>query len=277
MTGTLQILWHQKQLIAGRKLRVGKTRPMKLPDAQARAHLHLMLPDLREAHALVVSTFTNDVLRLLVQEAHPAASFRQDSVFDTIRNLFASITARFGGESTEQAVPPIAAAINAQSQAAVRKQMLEAVRIDVFAESPGVVAQVEDWTKQNIALIKSVPPEHFKAMEELILRQVRAGMRPETIREEMQKQFNVSANKAALIARDQTLKLFGTVNRARHEALGILAYFWRTVKDGRVRSKHAAREGNRYLYSDPPADGNPGQPVRCRCTADPDIEEALGG
>ena len=49
-------------------------------------------------------------------------------------------------------------------------------------------------------------------------------------------------------------------------------YIWRTQGDDRVRSEHAAREGEVFDFDDPPEDGNPGEAENCRCWAEP-IEE----
>lgn len=44
-------------------------------------------------------------------------------------------------------------------------------------------------------------------------------------------------------------------------------YIWRTRRDGKVRSTHAAREGQVFSWNDPPQGGNPGEDYGCRCTA----------
>ncbi len=39
--------------------------------------------------------------------------------------------------------------------------------------------------------------------------------------------------------------------------------------DSRVRPLHALYDGHVYKWGNPPADGYPGQPIRCRCVAIP--------
>ena len=46
-------------------------------------------------------------------------------------------------------------------------------------------------------------------------------------------------------------------------------YIWRTRNDGKVRSSHAAREGQVFSWDDPPVGGHPGEDYNCRCTAEP--------
>jgi len=45
-------------------------------------------------------------------------------------------------------------------------------------------------------------------------------------------------------------------------------YVWRTKGDDRVRSTHAAREGEVFSWSEPPEGGHPGEDYNCRCWAE---------
>jgi hypothetical protein len=46
-------------------------------------------------------------------------------------------------------------------------------------------------------------------------------------------------------------------------------YVWRTRQDGLVRAEHAANEGRRLSWDNPPATGHPGESWNCRCVAVP--------
>ena len=50
-------------------------------------------------------------------------------------------------------------------------------------------------------------------------------------------------------------------------------YIWRTVGDDKVRASHAANEGTIFARANPPATGNPGAAIHCRCTAEPYVPE----
>ena len=80
--------------------------------------------------------------------------------------------------------------------------------------------------------------------------------------------------KSKLITRDQYSKFYGGLSEIRQTASGIDAYIWRTQGDDRVRPEHAAQDGNRYAWSDPPSTGIPGSAVNCRCLADPVIPKS---
>ncbi len=45
-------------------------------------------------------------------------------------------------------------------------------------------------------------------------------------------------------------------------------YIWRTVGDERVRDGHAGREGQVFLWNNPPEGGHPGEDYNCRCWAE---------
>ena len=97
----------------------------------------------------------------------------------------------------------------------------------------------------------------------------------EEIAGELEDSYGVSARRAALIARDQIGKLNGEIARERQTELGIRRYKWRSSSDERVRPEHADRDGQIFEWSDPPPDGHPGQPVQCRCWAEPLIDDLL--
>lgn len=46
-------------------------------------------------------------------------------------------------------------------------------------------------------------------------------------------------------------------------------YIWRTAGDDKVRPSHAANEGRIFAWNNPPATGNPGEAINCRCSAEP--------
>ena len=69
-----------------------------------------------------------------------------------------------------------------------------------------------------------------------------------------------------LIASDQSHKANVAINRARFQAAGASHFWWLTMRDDRVRPKHARKDGHVFPYADPPADtGPPGHEPGCRC------------
>lgn len=165
--------------------------------------------------------------------------------------------------------------------------------ISTFDNSVGVdlttVLQSENLTriidlhvKENVRLIKSIPREYFARVEEVVLNGVTNGLSTNTISKQLftksqNAKFNgvlgITKRRAKLIARDQTAKLNGQINESRQKDLGITDYVWRSSEDARVRTLHRQLNGKTFSWKDPskrPPDGlDPGQPINCRCIAQP--------
>lgn len=134
---------------------------------------------------------------------------------------------------------------------------------------------LREWVAENVRLVKTIPAEYFSSLERTIAAGVNTGRRHEVIAKQVAERYGVSQRRAALIARDQVGKFYGQVQRARQKELGIKRYRWRTSNDERVRPEHVEREGKVFEWTDPPADGHPGYPINCRCTAEPVITDVL--
>jgi SPP1 gp7 family putative phage head morphogenesis protein len=156
------------------------------------------------------------------------------------------------------------------------RQVKASLGIDL-TEDPKLDALAKGFRAENTKLIKSLCAEHVERVRD-VLADAGSGERVETIMRGIREATGASKSRAALIARDQVLSLNSDVAQARHEALGVTEYVWRTSKDERVRAAHKALDGKRFKYSDPPVvdprTGRreaPGRDFQCRCTAEPII------
>lgn len=128
-------------------------------------------------------------------------------------------------------------------------------------------------TKENVALIKSIPEEYFKKLETIVFTGTTQGRSASSMIQKIQELGHSSENRARLIARDQTSKLNSALNQQRSQNLGVEEYIWRTAGDERVRPSHARKNGKVFRWDDPPSDtGHPGQDIQCRCVAQPIIK-----
>lgn len=133
-------------------------------------------------------------------------------------------------------------------------------------------------------LIRTIPGEYLGHVARAVNNNFKGVPLPEgrTLIQQITHLSGVSENRAKIIARDQTSKLQGILTQVRQESIGIDEYLWRNSKDQRVvgnpsgrypkgnaiHMNHWVREGKRYKWSDPPADGHPGQAILCRCWAE---------
>jgi SPP1 gp7 family putative phage head morphogenesis protein len=118
-------------------------------------------------------------------------------------------------------------------------------------------------------------------------------VRVEEIRNRIQARMNVVRSRAELIARDQTLKLYGQIQEERQTQAGIEEYVWSTSLDERVRGNpsgiypkshgnHWKLEGKTFRWDDPPVvdpttgrKEHPGGDFQCRCAAIPVLSDDL--
>ena len=208
-------------------------------------------------------------------------TMRADAYPDELERIFGDIKLRYGqivsaGDVTSTASSQ-ASQIDLFNREQTARQFKRVLGIDVFALTPQLTTEISAFTVDNVGLIESIPQRYLDEVENTALRNLRAGNRSPTWQHELRERYDVTESRAALIARDQTNKFNGELNRARQTSLGIEGYTWRTAGDERVRPTHEAIDGNVYAWSGRPAppEGHPGQPIQCRCQAEPDVEAAL--
>ncbi len=105
---------------------------------------------------------------------------------------------------------------------------------------------------------------------------LREGIRVEEVRAKLEERLGVVRSRAELIARDQTLKLYGQIQEERQTDAGIEEYTWSTSEDERVRPRHQSLDGTTQRWDSPPVvdersgrRAHPGGDFQCRCSAIP--------
>ena len=175
-------------------------------------------------------------------------------------------------EKTLAAERGVREAMTGADMAAVRTAM----SVNVLTPESGLAQELAVWEADNVALIQSIPDEYLPQLRNRIVTAVRRGENYTQLAEEIQASFAMPEWRARLIARDQVGKLNGQLTRIRQNELGITEYYWRGMLDIRERPLHVEREGLECSYDKPPSDGNPGEPIQCRCWAEPKIDFGLG-
>lgn len=173
----------------------------------------------------------------------------------------------------------VVGAVAARAVTTTRAQWAAQVRdlgIDL-TDDEDTAATIRTFRRQNVSLIRSLLTDKVSRVH-AILSEAGSGTRVETLQRRIEEETDATPARAALLARDQVLKLNAQVTADRHKAAGITEYIWRSSRDERVRKRHKALDGTRHAYDDPPVvdltsgrRAHPGEDFRCRCTAEPVI------
>ena len=141
---------------------------------------------------------------------------------------------------------------------------------DFYAE------QLEKWVSDNVDLIKTIPEDALEKMKDIVYEGFTSGKTTTRMVKEIRMVYGVSRRRAELIARDQTAKLNGQIQRAQQMDAGITEYIWTDCRDGRVRDRHRELHGKPCRWDNPPIMDektgrrcHPGEDYQCRCIGRP--------
>lgn len=198
---------------------------------------------------------------------------------DHIKQLLDDIKAQMGKAldipKVKQVLRAQESAVQAHSEREFHKQTKAALGVDIFARDPKQVTRAAAYVTGNVERVQNLAAETANKLSAAILQAVQDGKSYDDLSADLADQFGFAESRAATIARDQIGKLYGQINADRQKALGLSKFIWRTSNDGRVREEHAALEGEVFSYDDPPAEGLPGEPINCRCHAEPYFDDLL--
>lgn len=95
--------------------------------------------------------------------------------------------------------------------------------------------------EENVALIRSLSSGYFDDIQRQVMDSILRGDSVTTLTRNLQNVTGATYKRAALIARDQTLKISGDINRKRQTASGITRFRWSDSKDARVSGNPAGK------------------------------------
>lgn len=235
---------------------------------------------------------------LVVKQSEIDDLARADSEGEIVRGitrLLAGVRLTIEGQWTEREDRDMARDIGSQvdmfETAQTARQWSAVMGVDPIFSSRAVAGIIDEFTAENLQLIKDIGPEITSQVESELIEAVRNGQRAEVFKDIVAERLSVGESRAQLIARDQIGSMTGRITEARQTDLGVTRYRWSTSQDERVvgtpggfypdvsspamHGNHYEREGEIFTWSDAPLDGHPGRPIQCRCIADPVIEDLL--
>jgi SPP1 gp7 family putative phage head morphogenesis protein len=154
----------------------------------------------------------------------------------------------------------------------VRAQVKAATGVDVFTREPNLKPIFDTFAQRNVTLVEDLTNNAANRLQNSVMRAIQLAQTNEQLAEQITKDLKTDDDRALKIARDQIGSLYGQINATRQQTLGITKFIWRTSHDERVRSEHEELDGQEFEYTDPPGEGLPGEPIMCRCYAEPVID-----
>lgn len=210
---------------------------------------------------------------LMAQDASPSREMRK-----RFQELAKRWQSRF-----EKAAPKIAKAYLEGSFKATDSAMRMALK-DVgfavkFQMSPAMKDAFNASLDENVGLIRSIPQQYLQQVEGIISRAYASGHGLDVMVKQLKRLYPKAANRAVIIARDQSNKANAVAEKARRLELGIEEAFWIHSHGGKTpRPEHvkAGREKRRYKIAEgcpiPNERGEleyimPGEKINCRCVS----------
>lgn len=143
-----------------------------------------------------------------------------------------------------------------------------------FAPTKTVRNAYQATIAENVALIKSIPQQYLKDLEQSVWSAVMKGSTLGELTSEVQAKYGVAYRRAKFIAEDQSAKAKAVLENARRREAGITEAVWMHSSAGKTpRPTHVAMNGKRYKLADGMYDSAvgehvwPGQLPRCRCVS----------
>lgn len=189
------------------------------------------------------------------------------SLFERLRSKWAKATEVF-----EKKLKTVAYRTQDYNYKLWQKQVKQSMSVDIFKSEPWLETESLAFTKENVRLIRNVGNLAVDQIQTLVTDTVKAGNTAKSITGDIQKILNTTEKRASLIAVDQIGKFNGVLTKVRQTKFGVTEFIWTSMGDERVRLRHRELNGKRFFWNDPPAEGYPGQPIRCRCQAIPVFE-----
>lgn len=191
------------------------------------------------------------------------------SWIERLQKILSGVLASIPIQAVEQLANEVFQDVTTLSSQALSIQISQLLGENIVVPRPSLIDIREAFVADNVGLIKTMQSRYFSDVENAVVRGLRSGSSNDSIAQNILKIGQSTESQATRIAVDQVQKAQGQIDRRSQTSIGISQYIWRTALDERVRPAHEAREGRVFSWDDPPDDGHPGEPINCRCIAEP--------
>ena len=267
-----------REVLAIRRALGIKKRPGRLPNNELpkllinkyKKQLLVLVKLWKDATERILFPHLQDIEKRVMMERHVADGWPED--LQAQNDLLLDDYNRLSLQSSQIAAGTFSE-VNGLSHKRWYALAKKVMGVDLIKSEPWIDSEARAFVAENVTLVKKLAANTAHDISQIVMNGFRTGKRIEIMKAEIlgtdltadiYPYFGKVENRAATIARDQTSKLWGNVNRMRQQGVGVKIYIWRTAMDERVRPSHRAMEGKYCLWSDPTVYANT-------------LEEALAG
>lgn len=262
-----------------RRRRAVRVPRQRFPRGEQLEYQRAILALVRAAAEAIRNQILPNVRRLVDQTRQTDPSVRQDAPADEVANALDAL----GTETLAASRAGITASVSTTVRRTVEFNGREldrvferTLQVGIPSFEPYLGDFVVAATRENVSRITALLETEFADAERTILSGFRRGLRFEDIGRQLEERFDIISGRAQLIARDQIASLNGELNRLRQTNLGVTSFIWRTSQDDRVRPAHEELDGRQFTWAEgAPEEGLPGEPILCRCIAEPVLGELI--
>jgi uncharacterized protein with gpF-like domain len=201
-----------------------------LPSSAIKAEYQRVLINLiRDMQASVdyfVKSGFKRVQKEIAEDTVPSAL--QDSAMDDTQRYINQIRRMYQKKFNalgKKYAPAFVAKIQKNVTTRLRRQLIDQMTVQVRM-TPAMRAQLKGITNINVSLIKSIPQEYFKRVEQDVMGTVTEGRNITALTDKLQKTYGVTRNRAYFIAQDQVNKATEIIDREEKKQLGLYTAVW---------------------------------------------------
>jgi hypothetical protein len=253
-------------------------------------------------------------------ELERPGGLRTDAWSDELSRLLDSLSVEYKQISQQSAdiAQGVFTAVNGVSHEQWYRIAKRVLGVDLFSFEPWIASESKAFIHENVDLIVKTESNVLSDISRVTMGGFREGKRWEDLKEKILGTdltpgvFDSVETRAELIARDQTMKLYGDLAEKRQTSAGLSLYIWRTMEDERVvgtpggkwpigSDKHrnhwkmnglVCRWDDATVYADSVSDAlagkwkkrtsempalHPGKEIQCRCYAEPVFDTLFTG
>lgn len=203
----------------------------KYYNAQLRTMINLMARSVQEAlipvlkRSYTADSFLTDLIKATLN--HAAERFYSDAYHGQQNRLAQRVVSLAESETSAAFVEQINRALGVDIEGLLTRESLG----DFFDAA----------VDENVALIRSLSSDYFDNIRRQVMDSILRGDSVTTLTRNIQAVTGATYRRAALIARDQTLKVTSDINRKRQTSSGISRFRWSDSKDARVSGNPAGK------------------------------------